>query len=119
MQIKPEKKARYPMELKQINILNVSRGINIAFRMKAAEDVTRLIEDGIILLSYRDNYTTYFMKVLKEIGIEIETWARPYLCTDRYVNEKQYISFCIVRKDHDTPSWSFLKRTAGLKRIQI
>lgn len=107
------------MELKQINILNVSRGINIAFRMKAAEDVTRFIEDGIIVLGYGDYYTAYFMKVLKEIGIEIETWARPYLCTDRYGKRKPYISVYIVRKDHDAPSWSFLKRTAGLKRIQI
>lgn len=105
------------MTIKEINDLRVSRGINIAFRTHAAKDVTQFIEDSIILLRYRDNYTTYIMNVLGELGIETEVWARPYLCTDRYGNEMPYLTVYVVRKDYDTQGWSFLKRTAEMKRI--
>jgi hypothetical protein len=105
------------MTLKEINALSVSRGINLAFRMRAAEDITKFQTDGVILLHYYDNYTQLFIKVCKVLNIDIEAWARPYPNTDRYGHKRPYLTVYIIIPGKTTSSWDFLKRTSKLEKV--
>ena len=107
------------MTIKEINALDISRGINLAFRMKAAEDITKFLNDAVILLHYSDNYTRFFIKVCKALNIDIETWSRPYPNTDRYGNKRSYLTVYIIIPGKTTSSWDFLKRTAKLEQVKI
>ena len=107
------------MTIKEINALDISRGINLAFRMKAAEDITKFLNDAVILLHYSDNYTRFFIKVCKALNIDIETWSRPYPNTDRYGNKRPYLTVYIIIPGKTTSSWDFLKRTAKLEQVTL
>ena len=107
------------MTIKEINALDISRGINLAFRMKAAEDMTKLQKYAVILLHYYENYTRFFVKVCKALSIDIETWSRPYPNTDRYGNKRPYLTVYIILPGKTNSSWDFLKRTAKLEQVKI
>ena len=107
------------MTLKEINALQAAKGIHIGSRMRAAVTMGELKSDGLIALTYNDNHYKFILKICNELGINVELWGRPYLCTDRKGINQPYFTVWLIISGKPGGVWEKFKKVNELQKIDI